>query len=243
MSRPHRFRKVFIVAVSTISLLFIPVFTQRASANVTASYGLVARSCTSSVSPLRWSGGIPSGPDNIFVNDQPRGTVVICATKYKAIDLSATSDWWVGEVTSTWTMTAGVSGDIAPMSHFISSNKSPIFNDYGTTPSFTASSGCTNLSVGLNIGWVGASASNTICQNTVVSRNLFTTTAGNWVNSTAGRLRTVQTQYGEQVTAGVVPTFSLQAVIPQYTVNPCPAGTALCSASYTVRNTIISFAL
>jgi hypothetical protein len=218
-----KLRRPFIVSLLALALSSILAASPVAAVTFSgASATIVNSGCSSQTSQLSWHGGLPY-PINKIQYPQysmPTGTVYFCWTKFRLSDSDPSGDYYSYVLSSTWTRTGGWPYWPAQMTQKVVSSKASVSNDYGATPTFSSSTGCTSpFSVGFNLGGVGVSVSPSLCSGYTVSRSSYGATGAAWTGGYAGEMHVIETAYFQKVAQGQVPLANFTWSYPWYTLN------------------------
>jgi hypothetical protein len=165
---------------------------------------------------MRWFGGEDGTVS--WPTDHPRGRMRFGWTKYRIVDADPSADYYLMDVWSEWRMTGGLQWHDAYMFHQIHSSVTSPGSDVAATPTHTSNKSCFDqLQVGINVGIAAIGWTPRICNGHKVTLSALTGNSAHWYSDRAGGLNMVQTGFYQKVPQGVVPQYSVNIGIPQYT--------------------------
>ncbi|GAB3103531.1 hypothetical protein GCM10027054_36660 [Isoptericola nanjingensis] len=151
------------------------------------------------------------------------GTVKYCTWKYRLKDSDKSADYYISEITSTWSKTqnasSGFSGRSGGWAQRVASTQAARSNVYSATPTFSRSrTGCgTAFSVGYSFAGFSISLPQKIGCSTTVKRTSLSTTAARWAHGDAAIIKKTDLSYSQKVTNGKVPKYTFSTSRPGYT--------------------------
>ncbi len=144
------------------------------------------------------------------------GKVTFCTYKYVIDEADKTADYYLMDMSTTWTTAKDFNPTFAgssPLSVSVSSNTASFDNMHRATPTFKTGK-CQQIDV--SFSWfVGVSVPVNICGATI-TRNSLSTTGASWSGSRPESLKSFDVAYAQKVKPGKVPTYSITFKRPTY---------------------------